>query len=67
MTALPYEKYFEEKRRENHQYIADKRANEKQCRAERQKDIGDFAIEIALGLVCIGLMYFFVGLGGTYR
>ena len=64
---MPYEKYLDRIHEINHQIVTAKRITANKVKQERLRDVGDFVICLALGTVCIGLLYFFVALGGTYR
>ena len=64
---MPYEEYLDRIHEYNHRIVVARRITANKLKQERMQDVGDFIVCMVLGMVCIGLLYFFVAWGGTYR
>lgn len=64
---MPYESYFNRIHEINHQIVVAKRITKNRMKKERIHNVVDIIGCIVNGIICIGLLYFFIALGGTYR
>ena len=64
---MPYEHYFDMIRAKNRAYIQEKRYRLNRERQQYRKDVLDMIGLTGLFFASIGVLYFILAVGGTYR